>query len=783
MPRGWAWTNEGGSNLDKLVDAQASELERVDAKALDTLRQILPDTTLELLAEYETLTASNSTCGTPPTTIEERRAAVLAKLISQGGASHKYFKDVAKALGFAIKIRDKFKPFKAGQSRAGDRAMDEGWTFIWNVIGPDTTTRYFRAGKGAAGERLAEFGSDLLECTISNIAPAHTKILYSYFTTEHQGAANLNCTATVSGALKVKKFPSVDMECTATCDQRDLWKPSELDDLTLWLDATDEDTLTKTGDFVDEWADKSGLGNDATGTGGSRPEHGVATIGGQDCVSFNSAFLSVYDDPSIDLQQELDVFILRENTGGNDVPETLLSKTKYKMRQRSNKLTVTALGDGKEWTTTATPAGTGVVNPLGVRSLCYAATLANQTVPIYYAGDIDNVWQYYNFRWSKVATGLGLSLASDLMVYETFLYVLSENTNEIWKYDGSTWYKSADNGDVGTGLQKFAIYGGHLYVCCASSNNIYKITSRNGTSKDTWALVDSVGTFPIDMAVHDSKLWIACKNSNNIYEYNGTAFTTHASIDAPYALAVHGTGLFALGNGGTNATKKLYRWSGSGTSWSSINIPFTQTTAGVWDMASFDSKLFISSTKNASEDKDTIIVYNNDGSDLDVNDFSEYIDIDTKIQSFADIITLENLNGELWAGALNSCSDPIISLTESISVSIDIWGSTLTEILELQITEGNIVANLNALGSAPFYASRIHANAHNKDHQIVEEFDVETSAQLDFTADEVTINPTASLPASTELAVMVDDTAIQDVYGNVYAGIKNNRDWTFKTGT
>jgi len=225
MPKGWAWAKEPGSNLDKFLDAPANELERLDEKAIHALNQVLPDTTMELLTEYENLTASNDTCAEPPTTIEGRRAAVLAKLISQGGASHKYFKDVAKALGFAIKIRDKFKPFKAGQSRAGDAVRDEGWTFVWNVIGPATTTRYFRAGKGAAGEPLAEFGSDLLECTISRIAPGHTKVLFSYYTTQHKAAADLNCGATLTGALKVKKYPACDMEGIATCTQKDLWNP------------------------------------------------------------------------------------------------------------------------------------------------------------------------------------------------------------------------------------------------------------------------------------------------------------------------------------------------------------------------------------------------------------------------------------------------------------------------------------------------------------------------------------------------------------------------------
>lgn len=61
--------------------------------------------------------------------------------------------------------------------------------------------------------------------------------------------------------------------------------PTDVDGLTLWLDASDPATLTKDGDDVNEWAEKSGgrFWRQATGT--NQPSHGVVTQNGKPVVS------------------------------------------------------------------------------------------------------------------------------------------------------------------------------------------------------------------------------------------------------------------------------------------------------------------------------------------------------------------------------------------------------------------------------------------------------------------------------------------------------------------
>lgn len=64
------------------------------------------------------------------------------------------------------------------------------------------------------------------------------------------------------------------------------WSPA-LVSTTLWLDATDESTITESGGAVSTWADKSGNGNDVTqGTGSNQPTTG-ADIGGNNALDFD----------------------------------------------------------------------------------------------------------------------------------------------------------------------------------------------------------------------------------------------------------------------------------------------------------------------------------------------------------------------------------------------------------------------------------------------------------------------------------------------------------------
>ncbi len=186
LPRGRAWPREDDSALMQLVRGKADELARVDGRAADLFEEVDPQTTLELLADWERVAGLPDTCIAAPDSIAERRAAVQSRITGLGGQSHAYFIALAATLGFSVTISE-FRPFRIG-SRVGERLYSEEWAHVWRVNvqppavddGQGLTIRYFRVGQSRVGERLVGFGSLDIECIIRRAAPAHTIVIFAY---------------------------------------------------------------------------------------------------------------------------------------------------------------------------------------------------------------------------------------------------------------------------------------------------------------------------------------------------------------------------------------------------------------------------------------------------------------------------------------------------------------------------------------------------------------------------------------------------------------------------
>lgn len=179
LPSGQAWVAETGSVLSGLLSAGAKMLSAVHHRANDLMDEADPRTAIEMLPEWEIEVGLPGKCSASADTIRERQAMVHAKWISRGGQSRPYFIDLAKALEYDITITE-YTPFQAGQSVASDPCCSDDWTFTWKVNAPATTIRPFRAGEGAAGEPIQDWGNGLLECAISQDKPAHTHVIFAY---------------------------------------------------------------------------------------------------------------------------------------------------------------------------------------------------------------------------------------------------------------------------------------------------------------------------------------------------------------------------------------------------------------------------------------------------------------------------------------------------------------------------------------------------------------------------------------------------------------------------
>lgn len=180
LPPGKAFNRDKDSDLTALLESLCPELKRIDDRARQLLKEAYPDTTLELLPDWERVAGLPDPClGDAAQSTEERRAALVAKLTQIGSATPQYFIDLAASLGFEVTITE-YRPFQVGRSQVGDALTNGPWVYTWQVSGPEVTVSFFRTGVSRTSERLGTFGNELLECTLNAQKPAHTLLIFTY---------------------------------------------------------------------------------------------------------------------------------------------------------------------------------------------------------------------------------------------------------------------------------------------------------------------------------------------------------------------------------------------------------------------------------------------------------------------------------------------------------------------------------------------------------------------------------------------------------------------------
>jgi uncharacterized protein YmfQ (DUF2313 family) len=183
LPTGAIWTREPGAWLTRLLLAIAGPFSRARDTAIDLASEVIdPRQATLVLGDWEGELSLPDPCSAGiATTLQERRAAVVARLTATGGASPAYFEGLASALGYAATITE-FRPFVAGRNRCGD-TLNGGHAVrhVWRVTvhGPRVTR--FRAGASQCGDRLAKITrAEDLECVLRRLKPAHTTLVVAY---------------------------------------------------------------------------------------------------------------------------------------------------------------------------------------------------------------------------------------------------------------------------------------------------------------------------------------------------------------------------------------------------------------------------------------------------------------------------------------------------------------------------------------------------------------------------------------------------------------------------
>lgn len=163
-PPGPALPADPDSTWGRLLDALAQELARVDEGGARLLTESDPRQSVEMLPDWERVLDLPDGCLPVGTSLQERQAAVVARLTLAGDQSRAAYVALAATLGYEVTIEE-FRPFVAGLSRCGEElAGGHHVRCIWRVtvVNPP--------------EALAED----LACILGRLAPAHTVVIVDH---------------------------------------------------------------------------------------------------------------------------------------------------------------------------------------------------------------------------------------------------------------------------------------------------------------------------------------------------------------------------------------------------------------------------------------------------------------------------------------------------------------------------------------------------------------------------------------------------------------------------
>jgi uncharacterized protein YmfQ (DUF2313 family) len=178
LPSGRAWRTDLGAKLSAFLLALAPTYRRSTEAAAQLIVDARPDTTQNLLPEWESSLGLPDQCSLPNPSMLQRAAAVRMKWGARGSLSIPYFISLATALGFTITITE-FRTFAAGMP-CGSPDCGPAWAFAWQVNALQGFTFHFQAGHSAAGDPLTSYDATELVCRITANRPAETTVFFTF---------------------------------------------------------------------------------------------------------------------------------------------------------------------------------------------------------------------------------------------------------------------------------------------------------------------------------------------------------------------------------------------------------------------------------------------------------------------------------------------------------------------------------------------------------------------------------------------------------------------------
>ena len=472
MPSGRVFDLSSESNLTKLLAGLASELTLVDTTAGTIPDELNPSSTNYMIEEWLQTAVSDDLCNDYDDSIAGKRQAILGNLLATGGASKKYYQDVAFALGFPIKITDKLIPFKAGYGKAGESIFGDGWVYAFIVNAPEQTARYFKAGYNKAGDSLVYYGNNLLECTFDRIKQAHTTPVFVYSTESKELYSILNLVLNASGALKKVTTASGSGSGNLLANLGFGWNPNNSLNSSAWFDAED---FTTAGN-ISTWTDKV-QGKDATNQiTNSQPAVVINSQNSLPTVDFSTTqFLETNYSENLLTNKTLNYFIAGSATTAGQI----LKRNSYKLEAGTN--TAMTVATESEANFDDEIVFTNKINNFG------GSVVFNDEFLYFSTTGTDGVYK------KDLVSGAETLLAADNAT--PFSYFINANyvygfagtiggTNKTWwTYDGTNFNKYTDTiGSVSYNVDSAIIIGTTAYILDRTNDKIIKFDGTTITS-------------------------------------------------------------------------------------------------------------------------------------------------------------------------------------------------------------------------------------------------------------------------------------------------------------
>lgn len=192
LPRGPAWPRDDTTSmLAFMIEVWALEFARVDARAQALINEADPRFCSETFNEWLTQWGIPDQCLSAwgsvlsdGLTEKILRQALLQKMTTSGSQSLQFFINLAKNYGYEITIDEFTTHTVMSNVMAAFINDDAEWSHMWKVCvfsGRGGQVSWHDA-LGTASEPLCWWGDAVIECVIRQYAPAHTQVLFGYFT-------------------------------------------------------------------------------------------------------------------------------------------------------------------------------------------------------------------------------------------------------------------------------------------------------------------------------------------------------------------------------------------------------------------------------------------------------------------------------------------------------------------------------------------------------------------------------------------------------------------------